>query len=156
GSGKSSLTLAGLVPALRAGKIEGSSHWPVIICRPGPDPLESLAVELLNIEGGNPDPARVGKMTRDLLSDQRWLHLSTRLSLPDADPSRRLVLVVDQFEELFTLCRDESLRSTLIDNLLYAANVVGGQTIVILTMRADFYGQCARYPTLAAALSDQQ
>jgi hypothetical protein len=66
----------------------------------------------------------------------------------------RLVVIVDQFEEVFTLCRKEELREALIRNLLYAAKVAQGQTLVILTMRADFYGKCAANAELAAAFSD--
>ena len=65
-------------------------------------------------------------------------------------------MVIDQFEEIFTLCNDEGARRLLIDNVLYATNIAGGRTIVVLTMRADFYGQCASYPGLRAAFSDHQ
>ena len=64
------------------------------------------------------------------------------------------MILVDQFEEVFTLCRNEDLREALIRNLLYAAKVAQGQTLVILTMRADFYGKCAANAELAAAFSD--
>jgi hypothetical protein len=63
---------------------------------------------------------------------------------------------VDQFEEIFTLCEDETARQAFIDTLLHAATVVGGPTLVLLTMRADFLGKCVSYPVLAAALSDGQ
>ena len=58
---------------------------------------------------------------------------------PGSRPERRVAFVVDQFEEVFTLCRDEDERSALIDNLLYAATVPDGQATVLLTLRADFY-----------------
>ena len=63
---------------------------------------------------------------------------------------------MDQFEEVFTLCADEAVRRDLIANLLHAATVAGGRTVVVLTMRADFNPRCAGYADLAAALSDQQ
>ena len=63
------------------------------------------------------------------------------------------MVVVDQFEEVLTLCKDD-LREALNSNLLYAAKVAQGQTLVILTMRADFYGKCAANAELAAAFSD--
>ena len=88
--------------------------------------------------------------------DQRTLHLSVRLALRDAPPDQRLVLLVDQLEETFTLCHDESQCRALIDNLLYAASVALGQTVIILTLRADFYGRCAAHPALASALSEHQ
>jgi hypothetical protein len=92
----------------------------------------------------------------DLRDDERALHITARLALRDAPLERRLVVLIDQFEEVFTLCRNIGLRQALINNLLYAASVTGGQTVVLLALRADFYGKCAAYPTLAAALSDHQ
>jgi hypothetical protein len=65
-----------------------------------------------------------------------------------------LVVLVDQFEEVFTLCDKDELRDALVSNLLYAAKVAHGPTLVILTMRADFYGKCAANIELAAAMSD--
>jgi hypothetical protein len=154
GSGKSSLARAGLVAALGQGKIEGSAGWPVVICRPGPDPLESLAVALSKVVPQT--PLALCEMTHTLCTDEQLLHVTARLALRDAPPERRLVVLVDQFEEAFTLCRAEALRQALVKNLLYAARVSQGQTIVLLTLRADFYGKCAADPALAAALSEHQ
>jgi photosystem II stability/assembly factor-like uncharacterized protein/energy-coupling factor transporter ATP-binding protein EcfA2 len=150
GSGKSSLARAGLVAALEQGEIEGSSKWPIVILRPGPDPLESLAIALSSYTSD------VLALVDQLGRDERRLHITTRVALRDVSPERRLVVLVDQFEEVFTLCHDEKLRQDLINNLLYASGVAGGQTLVLLTMRADFYSKCAAYPALAAALSDHQ
>jgi hypothetical protein len=74
--------------------------------------------------------------------------------LPDSASDVRLVVFVDQFEEVFTLCAKDELRHALVTNLLYAAKVAQGQTLVILTMRADFYGKCTANVELAAAMSD--
>src|SRR5439155_9952204 len=63
------------------------------------------------------------------------------------------LLIVDQFEEVFTLCRDDHERRAFIDALLEAAE---GGTRVVIALRADFYGRCAEYPRLAAALEDHQ
>jgi energy-coupling factor transporter ATP-binding protein EcfA2 len=150
GSGKSSLARAGLAAALKRSEIEGSAGWPGLICRPGPDPLESLAVGL------SQDTSEALALMTKLADNERALHITARLALRDASPEQRLVVLVDQFEEVFTLCHDEGLRRALIDNLLHASGVAGGQTVVLLTMRADFYGKCAAYPTLAAALADHQ
>src|SRR5262249_128840 len=68
----------------------------------------------------------------------------------------RVLVVVDQFEEVFTLCENEELRHAFIANLLEAAHARRGQTIVVVTMRSDFYGRCASYPELASAVSEQQ
>ena len=154
GSGKSSVARAGLGAALKHDAIPGSARWPVAICRPGPDPLESLAVALsrtVNVGQGAP---ALAELIAEFQKNEKTLHLIARQSLPENAPDMRLVVVVDQFEEVFTLCSKEELREALIRNLLYAAKVAQGQTLVILTMRADFYGKCAANDELAAAFSD--
>ena len=67
-----------------------------------------------------------------------------------------MVLLIDQVEEVFTLCDDMATRNALFANLVYAATITGGRTVVVLTMRADFYGKCGPYPALAAAMSEHQ
>ena len=64
----------------------------------------------------------------------------------------RAVLVVDQFEEVFTLCRDEAKRRAFFDRLLALAR----ERRVVLTMRADFWGECAPYRTLKEAMQAHQ
>ena len=155
GSGKSSLALAGLIPALRAGKIKGSEGWPIVVFRPGSNPLESLAIAFANAGGSEPSAAAIQDLIAALATDRTTLHLTARLALHEA-PSARLLLVADQFEEIFTLCTDDKLRRALIENILHAATVVGGPTLVLLTMRVDFLGKAAANPDLAAALSDGQ
>jgi hypothetical protein len=88
--------------------------------------------------------------------EQRRLHLIAHLALHDQPESHRLFVLIDQFKEIFTLCNDEAARRLLIDNLRYATSVIQGRTIVVLTMRADFYGQCANYPGLRAVIADHQ
>ena len=157
GSGKSSLARAGLIPAIKRGELVGSAEWPVVIFKPGRDPIESLAVALAGLDGATrPSPVAVQGLMSGLQATENTLHLTTRLALRDAPSARRLVLLVDQFEEVFTLCEDEKTRKALFTNLLYAATITGGQTIVLLTMRADFYGKCGPYSALAAAMSDHQ
>ncbi|MDH4136203.1 MAG: TIR domain-containing protein [Anaerolineae bacterium] len=156
GSGKSSLVRAGLVPALRRGDLPGSEAWPLCVFRPGHRPLESLAVALIRLVGLSDDPTALSRLMDALAADQRQLHLTTRLALADAPADRTIALVVDQFEELFTLCRDEEQREPFIDNLLCASAIEGGRAVVVLTMRADFYGKCATYPDLAARITDHQ
>ncbi|HEY2293642.1 MAG TPA: TIR domain-containing protein [Thermoanaerobaculia bacterium] len=156
GSGKSSLARAGLLASLKSGKLPGSDIWPIAICKPGAQPLESLAVALSGAPRLGDSPSALRDLIRDLGADSRMLHLTTRLSLRDAPADRRLVVLIDQFEEVFTLCPEEAQRRAIIDNLLHAATVADGQTVVVLTLRADFYGRCAAYPDLAAAVSDRQ
>ena len=176
GSGKSSLARAGLIPALKNGAFAGSEHWPFIVIRPGQNPLESLAVGLFNVPAIGSRFGDPGDLAARMTAEESRLHLATRVALAGGDESQRLVLLIDQFEEVFTLASDDTSRSlgtdsassvsaksqheintkAFIDNLIYAAGVAGGQTVVVLTMRADFYQKCASYPHLAAAVTDHQ
>ena len=155
GSGKSSLARAGLMAALKEGKLDGSASWPRAICRPGVEPFFSLAKALTSLA-----PESVSAVVFDRLQGrkdgERSLHVASGLVLGEPPRAERLVVLVDQFEEVFTLCTDEAERRDLITNLLHAATVAGGRTIVVLTMRADFYPRCAAYADLAGALSDEQ
>lgn len=158
GSGKSSLVRAGVMPALQGktplvdGKQPpiGSSRWvyPPIIT-PTAHPLKMLAAALTP---ANESILAQAQLMDALLVEPRSLDLyAHRLVKSD----QRLLLVVDQFEELFTLCKDESEQQAFIDNLLSAATPDGVVTLV-LTLRADFYHHCARFPALRTALENQQ
>jgi WD40 repeat protein/transcriptional regulator with XRE-family HTH domain len=152
GSGKSSLVRAGLLPALRQSAMTGIPDWVVCKLTPGPAPLNALSTELLQLPERGSLQRTVARMARD----SRMLHQSASLALARRAPSSRLVCVVDQFEEIFTQCLDEDQRSQFVANLLYAASVPDGRTVVVLTMRADFYAHCAAYPDLAAQLAAHQ
>ena len=155
GSGKSSLARAGLLAAVKDGKLHGSASWPRVICRPGAEPFFSLATALTTLA-----PESVSAVVFDRLQGrkdgERSLHVAAGLVLGEPPQADRLVVLVDQFEEVFTTCMDEAERRDLIANLLHAATVAGGRTIVLVAMRADFYPRCTAYADLAVALSDHQ
>jgi len=92
----------------------------------------------------------------DLRADKRTLHTEARMELAEHNASARLLIVVDQFEELFTLCRDDQERRQFLDNVLYAATISQGQTTVIIAMRADFYVRSAAHAQLADCMSENQ
>jgi WD40 repeat protein len=152
GSGKSSLVRAGLVPRLRAGAIADGDRWHVYVLRPGAEPLTALAAQLAKLQ-----PGQAMQATLDLLArDRRSLHLAVELALADRPAGERVVVIVDQLEEIFTLCRDELQRRQLFATLLEATSAPGGRTVVIVTLRADFYGRCAHYPEFAQLLTAHQ
>jgi len=166
GSGKTSLARAGLIASIKRGALPSSSAWPCLVLRPGANPLESLAkaicteLRVKSISSARQrlvDPAAVKQLVESLSGpDHDALDLEVSLEFGSERSDRRVIVLVDQFEEIFTLCNEVDLRHAFIADLLYAARAVRGQTTVILTMRADFYGQCASYPDLAAAVGDQQ
>ena len=150
GSGKSSLVRAGLISALRWNT--ASTDWRIHLLTPTANPLESLAGTLTQESNS---VIATATLMDDLARDQRSLQIFTRRILGSLNGSC-LLLVVDQFEELFALCRLEEERAAFIDSLLTAASEVDGPVIVVITLRADFYARCANYPELRAAVAKHQ
>jgi hypothetical protein len=152
GSGKSSVVLAGLLPALRQSALPGSEAWtflePIV---PGERPLESLALAI-----ARHIPNRSLRSIRDDLEDDsaRGLHLlATRLI---KHPGDRVVLMIDQFEEVFTQTISEEERQRFIDVLVAAATEPGGPLLIVLTLRADFYDRPMQYPQLSSLIEAHQ
>ena len=144
GSGKSSVVMAGLLPRLTGGALPGSDGWvylePMV---PGTHPIEALALAL----APHLSNRSVASIREDLQDDAaRGLHrLATQLV---KTPDQKVVLLVDQFEELFTLTSSEAERQQFIDLLVTAAAEPRGPLVVILTLRADFYDRPFAYPEL--------
>ena len=132
GSGKSSVVGAGLVPALRQGALPGSERWFVVEMVPGAYPFEELEAALVRI-AANPAPG----LTEQLAHDEHGLLRAVRWILP-ADGSQ-LLLVIDQFEELFALVADEAMRSRFLAALVAAVADPRSRIRVLVTLRADFY-----------------
>ncbi len=156
GSGKSSLALAGLIPGVRRSELPESAQWPLVRCRPGVRPWENLQIALANDPHIGSYLAAVPALIARPEDEPRRLHLTARLALHTRPETHRLFILIDQFEEIFTLCNDEKERRRLIDNVLYATSITEGRTVVVLTLRADFFGQCADYVGLRAAVADHQ
>ncbi len=149
GGGKSSLLRAGVVPALRRGALPGSEAWDVAIFSPGARPLEALAAQVRE-PGGTPLSAD------ELMASEQALDRAAGRLLAGHPASARLVLLVDQFEEVFTLCPDDAERTAFLRNLRYAATIPAGRVVLLLSLRADFYQRCAEDPELRTLVSAQQ
>ncbi len=150
GSGKSSLVRAGVLPALRWNpKTVG---WSIHVLTPTAHPLESLALALTVDEN---TVGLAAQLIDDLTKDQRSLNLFLKKEFRDRGSSHSL-LVIDQFEELFVLCHAEAERKAFIDNLMDAIFDADGPAVVLITLRADYYGRCAGYERLRDVLSRQQ
>ncbi|GHH42480.1 WD40 repeat protein [Streptomyces umbrinus] len=155
GSGKSSVLRAGLLPALARDALPGSAGWPVLALTPGVLPLTSLAAKLATAAGTDP-----GRLLAELGSNPSRAASACWQVLQHQTDGSRLVLLVDQFEEVFTRCASERDRQQFVDALCAAATPESGNatqaTLVVLGLRADFYGHCAAYPDLVTALQDGQ
>ncbi|MGB5533004.1 MAG: extracellular solute-binding protein, partial [Acidimicrobiia bacterium] len=139
GSGKSSVVRAGVIPALRAGALPGSDRWLIGVMYPGSRPWEELEAALLRV-GTNPPISLIDQ----LQNDRHGLAAALMRILPSDDS--RLLLFIDQFEELFSLVKDEGVRSGFLENLLTATSVEHSRLIVITTLRADFLDDALHHP----------
>ncbi len=152
GSGKSSIVLAGLLPILKAGGVaaqgatSASAQWRYSERMvPGSDPLANLGRAIqLNEQDGRLDITVAAKYI--FLADGCQREPDYLVKLLNETGQDPFVLVIDQFEELFTLCTDDALRRAFIHNLLSLIQAPGARHTVILTMRTDFESFVARLP----------
>lgn len=139
GSGKSSVVRAGLLPSLREGGLPGSDKWFIVEMLPGAHPWEELEAALLRIAVNPPE-----SLLAQLREDERGLLRAVRRVLP-ADESVELVLIIDQFEELFTLVADEDTRLHFLNSLVAAVLDPRSRLRLVITLRADFTDRPLRY-----------
>jgi WD40 repeat protein/class 3 adenylate cyclase len=157
GSGKSSALFAGLLPRLReAGGYQFASF------RPGTQPFYALAGALLPLlEPGLSETERLvetGKLAEPLSKAEVHLSQVIERILEKNKGTRQVLLIADQFEELYTLCPDERLHAAFVDELLRAVeasrNSRDGSAVILLTLRADFMGQALAHRPFADALQE--
>ncbi len=152
GSGKSSVVMAGLLPRLQDNALPGSNQWiyldPMV---PGKQPLEALAQIL-----ATRFPEKGLQAVRDVLKREGGLGLH-QLGLALVDQSAaRVVVTIDQFEELFSMGIPEPERKQFIQLLVTAASEPQGPVLILLTLRADFYDRPFTYPELGRLIQRQQ
>ncbi|MEU0965741.1 hypothetical protein ABZ357_10035 [Streptomyces sp. NPDC005917] len=147
GCGKSSLLRAGLIPRVSG----GPAPWTAVALTPGPHPFEACAVRLAALTRSS-----AVTLHDDLRTGPRALHLTVLQLLAEQPPDAELLLMVDQFEEIFTLCADAEERAAFIAALLTAARAANSRTRVVLGARADFYAACSQHPDLVGAIQDSQ
>ncbi len=161
GSGKSSLVRAGVIPALKSGErlADGSqpptdsAHWSYRVFNPGGHPLDALAATLSK---ETDLPSQIKSLRDELASDPKSLAFAAR-SLLSQENSQHLLLVVDQFEEIFTQARSTEERQGFINALVAIANPQDDQPVSLLVcLRADFYAQVALHDQLREMVSQHQ
>jgi WD40 repeat protein len=175
GAGKSSLLQAGVLPRIRGAgltDVPASARWPCLVFTPTRAPLNELALRVAMLAGADAAAVRRG-LDADpagFVLTARQAALAPPLGLrqdPDSPAAgwqqqnqARLLLVVDQFEQVFIQCSDERQRQAFITALHAAAGAGSGPNpvpaaLVVLGVRADFEARCAEYPQLADAVQDR-
>ena len=161
GSGKSSVVRAGLIPALRSGQPladgglppTGSTRWAIRLLTPTAHPLDALAVALV---GRDAPPDTATALAAQLAADPGALVGAARRLLA-AEERPRLLLVIDQFEEVFALARNAAERRALFDNLAAALNPAADNPIsIVVALRADFYARFAEHDGLRDLIARHQ
>ncbi|MCX4744565.1 helix-turn-helix domain-containing protein [Kitasatospora sp. NBC_01287] len=150
GAGKSSLLRAGLLPALRRGELPVTEPGPrrAVVCTPTAHPLAELRRVLAGASANAPINTSTGGST--------GAPTNAPTNAPTGGEQARsgLVLVVDQFEEVFTLCQDPVERQAFIQALCaLATSTDRAPALVVLGVRADFCGRCLDHPDLVPVLS---
>ena len=139
GSGKSSVVLGGLIPSLKAGELPGSKNWHYHGSMvPGSNPLENLA--RLFCPECDEKSGSIEQKAQKFIENSSCL--AELLKHTDNQPS---VLVIDQFEEMFTLCLDEVKRQAFIGNLLEVIQFSDISHRVVLTMSSEFEDRVAKF-----------
>jgi basic membrane lipoprotein Med (substrate-binding protein (PBP1-ABC) superfamily)/DNA-binding SARP family transcriptional activator len=146
GSGKSSAVRSGVIPAIRKGALEGSDEWLIASMMPGAMPFAELEAALLRSSLDAPD-----SLVDQLDGSSDSIMRSVLRILPSDRAS--LVLLIDQFEELFTMC-DPGEAASFLDALVTAADDHRQRFRVISTLRADFYADALGHASFARRMSD--
>ncbi|MFE9328373.1 hypothetical protein ACIHDR_46875 [Nocardia sp. NPDC052278] len=164
GAGKSSLLRAGVLPRIRGGGLAGAPQahtWPRLVLTPGHTPLDRLALGTAQLAGLDAATVR-----RELRADPAAFVLtaSQAAQTPAGSPAdgdhKRLLLVIDQFEQVFTQCPDPADRKAFVNALHAAATVDHTHSdvpaaLVVLVVRADFEARCADYEHLGEAIQNR-
>jgi len=164
GAGKSSLLRAGLGPVLAAGTVSGAQDvdWPIVALTPSREPLAELAEQLTELKAPLHSAAALLEAGDDPATDEFAAAVQAAVRAYAeryGGEGAGVVLVVDQFEELFTLCPDEDVRLLFLRALHAACTPGPGEpapALVVLGVRADFYDRCLGYPEIVDATQGRQ
>lgn len=167
GTGKSSLVRAGLIPQLLGGYLhEAGNKWNIAICRPGKNPIENLTIALSSVKSKSKDKNDIisdFKLIEPILTNSVYGILDVNELLnsgKSSEEKHNLLIIVDQFEELFRFQRKDldkgNIESHFVNLLLKAALNPSGSVYVIITMRSEFLGDCVKFRGLPEAINEGQ
>ncbi|MDZ7636036.1 MAG: hypothetical protein U5L72_17010 [Bacteroidales bacterium] len=159
GSGKSSMVLSGVIPALLKENAEGRKAWSYMVFRPGRNPIDHLASELSTLSAG------AGFTQLNEVSVAASLHnrsegLTDVVNRIRKNLRQQVVIVIDQFEEIFRFS-SPATRGTLgddatdfIDLIVNAVQKPDQGLYVILTLRSEYVSECARFHSLTNLMNN--
>lgn len=153
GSGKSSLVRAGLIPSVKSGALHDSRRWPVVLFTPRSQPMKELSYQLDRAARGATQRDTRPVTGDDLSEDPRRARAAAETV---TDSAGGLLMVIDQFEELFTQTQFRETQETFLEALAEMVDPVDSRVRLILVMRADFYAQSATHPWLAEKINRSQ
>ena len=158
GSGKSSLARAGLIPELGRRPLPGRDRARVAVLFPGTKPIQALATILARIATNDPTPAaKTREFSDELMRPNRegeYDGLQRIASVLPEIGTFSLIVLVDQFEEVYTLCEKAQERDAFIANLLYATKERTKYVTAIVTFRNDFLGETHKHPALSRLFTE--
>lgn len=165
GSGKSSFMYCGLVPSLNGGFMtQAGSNWRVVVARPGGGPIDNLAEALLIKDKAYSNLSEEDKLIKKTIIGtvlrSSSLGLVEVIKQLKTDDDQNILVVIDQFEELFRFRKLEAATSDMdessafVNLLLEAIHQFDEQIYVTITMRSDFIGECAKFPDLTQMIND--
>jgi len=157
GSGKTSLIFGGLIPELRK-----EATWQIASLRPKESPFYELSKALIPLLAHDLNPFDQAKETKQLAEGFRTKNVSlfdvSKEIIEKCVPNTRLLIIIDQFEELYALCpltEEKDLFLELILNAVTLSNELGERIFnVLISLRADFLGQIISHRRMSAYLSD--
>jgi energy-coupling factor transporter ATP-binding protein EcfA2 len=157
GSGKTSLLFGGVIPKLRK-----EATWQIAALRPKESPFYELSKALIPFLAHDLNPFDQAKETKQLADGFRKKNVSlfdvTKEIIEKCTPDTRLLVIIDQFEELYALCPLEAVRDLFLELILDAvhlSNEMGGQIFnVLISLRADFLGQIISHRRMSTYLSN--
>ena len=166
GSGKSSLMYCGLIPVLHGGFMtHAGPNWDIVVTRPGASPVENLAESVLKTDPEykltDPEQQQVNHkiMAAMLRSNPHGLIDAINSRAKKQEKKTNTLILVDQFEELFGL--EEQKSETAIDDakafvnlIIEACSDLESSIYVAITMRSDYIGECAKFPSLTSQIND--